>query len=45
MLAVAAIGYALSRGHVFLFPFVLILGVPLAALLRRAPPGAPPSLD
>jgi hypothetical protein len=38
MLAVAAIVYALSHGHIFLFPFVLILGVPLAALLRR-PPG------
>jgi hypothetical protein len=37
MLAVAALAYALSKGHVFLFPFVLILGVPLVALFRRPP--------
>lgn len=34
MLAVAAIVYALSHGHVLLFPFVLILGVPLLGFLR-----------
>lgn len=41
MLAVAATVYAASRGHIFLFPFVLILGVPLAALFGR-PPAPPP---
>jgi hypothetical protein len=35
MLAVAAIAFALSRGHVFFFPFILILGLPLVALFRR----------
>jgi hypothetical protein len=34
MLAVAAIVYALSRGHVYFFPFILFLGVPLFALFR-----------
>jgi len=38
MLAAAAIVYALSRGHVFFFPFLLILGVPLAWLFRKPPP-------
>jgi hypothetical protein len=37
MLAFAAIAYALSHGHVFLFPFVLILGVPLLAFWPRRP--------
>lgn len=35
MLAVAAIVYVASRGHVFFLPFVLILGLPLGALLSR----------
>ena len=38
MLAAAAIVYTLSRGHVFFFPFLLILGVPLALLFRKPPP-------
>jgi len=37
MLAAAAIVYALSHGRVLLFPFVLILGVPLIALWPRPP--------
>jgi hypothetical protein len=37
MLAVAAIVFALSHGRAFLFPFVLILGVPLVALWPRNP--------
>jgi hypothetical protein len=39
MLAVAAVVYVASRGHVFFFPFVLFLGLPLAALWRSRPPG------
>jgi hypothetical protein len=38
MVAVAAIVYAASKGHVFFFPFILLLGVPIAALVRRRPP-------
>lgn len=34
MVAVAAIVYALSRGHVYFFPFVLILGLPFLAFFR-----------
>lgn len=34
MLAVAVIVYALSHGRIWVFPFVLILGVPLLALIR-----------
>ncbi|HZY96731.1 MAG TPA: hypothetical protein VFE35_06490 [Candidatus Cybelea sp.] len=47
MLVVAAIVYALSSGHVYFFPFLLILGVPLGALLRKPPAGppSPPSLN
>lgn len=37
---VAAIAYALSHGRVFLFPFLILLGIPMAAVLRprRTPP-------
>jgi hypothetical protein len=35
MFAVAAIVYVASHGHIFFLPFVLILGLPLAALLLR----------
>lgn len=46
MLLVAALVYAVSSGRVFLFPFLLLLGVPMAAVFRRRndpqPPGAPP---
>jgi hypothetical protein len=41
-LIVAAIGLAISNGRFFLFPFLLILGVPLAALFTRRPPPPPP---
>jgi hypothetical protein len=44
MLGAAAIVYALSGGHVYFFPFLLILGAPLAALVRK-PPAGPPSLN
>jgi hypothetical protein len=37
MLAVAAVVYALSRGRILFFPFVLILGLPFIALLRPPP--------
>jgi hypothetical protein len=43
MLAAAALAYALSRGHVLFFPFLLILGAPMALFFRRTPPGAPPA--
>jgi hypothetical protein len=42
MLAIAAIVFALSRGHVLFFPFLLILGVPLLALFKIRPPSKPP---
>jgi hypothetical protein len=35
MLAVAAIVYVASHGHVYFFPLIVILGLPLAALLRK----------
>jgi hypothetical protein len=38
----AALVYALSSGRVFLFPFLLILGLPMVALLRKRPPPPPP---
>ncbi|MBV8196905.1 MAG: hypothetical protein JO263_02110 [Candidatus Eremiobacteraeota bacterium] len=46
MLVAAAIAYMLSSGHVFFFPFLLILGAPLALAFRRPPPRPPlpPSL-
>ena len=37
MLAIAASLYAISKGRVLFFPFVVILGLPLAALFRRRP--------
>jgi uncharacterized membrane protein len=33
--AVAAVAWAASKGHVLLFPLILIFGVPLLPLLRR----------
>lgn len=46
MLLIAALVYAVSNGRVFLFPFLLLLGVPMAAVFRRRneppPPGSPP---
>jgi hypothetical protein len=48
MLIVAALIYALSNGRVFLFPFLLLLGFPMAAVFRRrpaAPPGPPPRIS
>jgi hypothetical protein len=35
MIVVAGIAYVGTRGHLFLFPFVLILGLPLLGLFRR----------
>jgi hypothetical protein len=43
MLVVAAIAYAISNGRTFLFPFLLILGFPMAAIFRRRSPPPPPS--
>lgn len=52
MLVVAALVYAVSNGRVFLFPFLLLLGFPMAAVFRRRndppagpPPGSRPSLN
>jgi uncharacterized membrane protein len=48
MLVVAAIAYALSSGHVFLFPFLLILGFPMTNVFRKRPPpppSRPPSMN
>ncbi len=41
-LVIAALVYALTSGHVFLFPFLLIVGFP-ALMLFRKPPRQPPS--
>jgi hypothetical protein len=41
---IAALVYALTSGHVFLFPFLLILGVPMLTIFRRRPPPPPPNL-
>jgi len=35
MLAVGALAFALSRGHLLLLPFVLVLGAPLWFFRRR----------
>ena len=35
MLLVAFVAYVGTRGHLFLFPFVLILGLPLLLFRRR----------
>ncbi len=43
MLAAAALAYALSRGHVFFFPFVLVLGAPAWWLLRPPQEPRPPA--
>ena len=44
MLLVAALVYAISNGRLFLFPFLLLVGFPMAAVFRpRRPP--PPPLD
>ncbi|HEU5480444.1 MAG TPA: hypothetical protein VFU90_11450 [Candidatus Tumulicola sp.] len=48
MLVVAALVYAVSNGRVFLFPFLLLLGFPMAAVFRRrsgGPPGPPPRIS
>jgi hypothetical protein len=43
-LLVATLVYALTSGHVYLFPFLLILGFPMVTLFRprRPPPPRPP---
>jgi len=43
MLIVAALVYAVSNGRLFLFPFLLLVGFPMAAVFRaRRPPPPPP---
>jgi len=43
MLVVAALVYAISNGRLFLFPFLLLIGFPMAAVFRpRRPPLQPP---
>jgi hypothetical protein len=42
-LIIAALGLAITNGRFFLFPFLLILGFPLAALFVRRPPSPPPN--
>lgn len=39
MLVVAALVYAVSNGRVFLFPFLLLLGFPMAAVFAAGPAG------
>ncbi len=38
-LAIGAIVWSASRGHVFFFPLVLLFGVPFIPLLRRRKSG------
>jgi hypothetical protein len=46
-LVFGALVYALTSGHVFLFPFLLLLGFPMAAVFRPRrpvlPSGDPPA--
>ena len=43
MLVVAALVYAASNGRLFMFPFLLLVGFPMAAVFRRRRPPAPPN--
>jgi hypothetical protein len=46
MLVLAALVYAVSNGRLFLFPFLLIIGFPMAAVFRPrrpTPSSLPPS--
>jgi hypothetical protein len=43
MLVAAALVYAVSNGRLFLFPFLLIIGFPMAAVFRPRRPPLPPS--
>jgi hypothetical protein len=46
MLIVGASAYAVSNGRVFLLPFLLLLGFPMAAIFRRRePPSDPPRIS
>jgi hypothetical protein len=42
MLLAAALVYAVTQGRLFLFPFLLLVGFPMAAVFRprRGPPSA-----
>lgn len=42
MLLVAALVYAISNGRLFLFPFLLLVGFPMAAVFRSRRPPPPP---
>jgi hypothetical protein len=42
MLVIAALVYAVSGGHILLFPLLLVLAFPLVALFRRPPPPPTP---
>ena len=43
MLVAAALVFAISRGHIFFFPFILVLGAPLWWALRAPRDRVPPS--
>ncbi len=43
MLLVAALAYAVSNGRFFLFPFLLLVGFPMAAVFRGRRPPPPDS--
>lgn len=45
MLLVAALAYAVSNGRLFMFPFLLLVGFPMAWVLRPRRPLAPPPND
>ena len=42
MVLVAALVYAVSSGRLFLFPFLLLIGFPMAAVFRGRRAAAPP---
>ena len=45
MLVVAALAYAISNGRLFMFPFLLLVGFPMAAVFRSRRAQLPPPID
>jgi len=45
MLVVAALVYSISNGRLFMFPFLLLLGFPMAAVFRPRRAPLPPPAD
>jgi hypothetical protein len=45
MLVVAGLAYAISNGRLFMFPFLLLVGFPMAAIFRPRRAPLPPPVD